>query len=59
MEWIVIEAVIALGLGLAIVWWTMSPSRKREREEECREAAEQSADNAGNGRRTADDAEED
>ena len=27
MEWILLEALIALGLGVAIVWWTMSARR--------------------------------
>ena len=27
MEWIILEALIALGLGVAIVWWTMSARR--------------------------------
>lgn len=34
MEWIILEALVALALGLGIVWWTFSPSRKAEREEE-------------------------
>ena len=34
MEWIILEALVALALGLAIVWWTVSPARRREREEE-------------------------
>jgi hypothetical protein len=38
MEWIVLEALVALAAGLAIVWWTMSPARKRERENERRDA---------------------
>ncbi len=32
--WIlVVEAMIAVGLLLFIVWWTMAPAQKREREE--------------------------
>lgn len=31
MEWIILEALVALALGLAIVWWTLSPARKRDR----------------------------
>jgi hypothetical protein len=27
MEWIILEALIALALGAAIVWWTMSARR--------------------------------
>ena len=38
MGWIILEALVALLLGLGIVWWTMSPARKREREEERRYA---------------------
>ncbi len=34
MEWIILEALVALALGLAIVWWTVSPGRRRERERE-------------------------
>lgn len=36
MGWIILEALVALLLGLGIVWWTMSPARKRERDEEKR-----------------------
>lgn len=39
MEWIILEALVALALGLAIVWWTLSPARKRERELEKRNPA--------------------
>jgi hypothetical protein len=28
MEWILFEAVIALGLAIFIVWWTMPKKRK-------------------------------
>ncbi len=28
MEWFFIEAVVALALAIAIVWWTMAPRRK-------------------------------
>jgi cbb3-type cytochrome oxidase subunit 3 len=38
MEWIILEALVALALGLSIVWWTLSPARKREREQEKRNA---------------------
>jgi hypothetical protein len=27
MEWIILEALLALALGVAIVWWTMSARR--------------------------------
>jgi hypothetical protein len=49
MGWIIVEALVALLAGVAIVWWTMSPSRKRERENERREARESSG-RKGNGR---------
>jgi len=38
MEWIILEALVALALGLSIVWWTLSPARRREREQEKRNA---------------------
>jgi hypothetical protein len=44
MEWIVLEALVALAAGLAIVWWTMSPARRRDREDECREAGKACSD---------------
>ena len=28
MEWFFIEALVALAVGIAIVWWTMAPQRK-------------------------------
>jgi hypothetical protein len=28
MEWFIIEALVALAVGIAIVWWTITPSRK-------------------------------
>ena len=33
MEWIILEALIALGLGVAIVWWTMA-ARRPDRDHE-------------------------
>jgi hypothetical protein len=27
MEWIILEALVALAAGVAIVWWTMSARR--------------------------------
>jgi hypothetical protein len=33
MEWLFIEALVALLLGLGIVWWTTGGLRKRRREE--------------------------
>ena len=38
MEWVILEALVALALGLSIVWWTLSPARRREREQEKRDA---------------------
>jgi hypothetical protein len=29
MEWIILEALVVLALGLAIVWWTVGASRGR------------------------------
>ena len=37
MEWVILEALVALALGLSIVWWTLSPARRRDRERETRE----------------------
>jgi hypothetical protein len=31
MEWFIIEALVALAIGVAIVWWTMAPQRKLPR----------------------------
>jgi hypothetical protein len=31
MEWFFIEALVALALAVAIVWWTMAPARKLPR----------------------------
>jgi hypothetical protein len=28
MEWFIIEALVALAVGVAIVWWTITPSKK-------------------------------
>ena len=28
MVWFFIEALVALAVGIAIVWWTMAPQRK-------------------------------
>jgi hypothetical protein len=28
MEWFIIEALVALAVGIAIVWWTMAPRKK-------------------------------
>jgi len=32
MKWIFIEALVALAVGIAIVWWTMAPSKKLPRD---------------------------
>jgi len=37
MGWIIFEASVALLIALAIVWWTVSPARKRDRQREARE----------------------
>jgi hypothetical protein len=29
MEWIILESLVVLALGLAIVWWTVLPMRRR------------------------------
>jgi len=30
MEWLFLEVFIAFAIGIAIVWWTMAPSNKRD-----------------------------
>ena len=32
MEWFFIEALFALAVGVAIVWWTTAPQRKLPRD---------------------------
>ena len=32
MEWFFIEALVALAVGIAIVWWTMVPAKKLPRD---------------------------
>ncbi len=32
MEWFFIEALVALAVGIAIVWWTMAPLKKSSRD---------------------------
>jgi hypothetical protein len=50
--WIfVLEAMIALSLLLFIVWWTLGPTHKREREM-LRRLAEERAAHAGDGTAT-------
>jgi hypothetical protein len=34
MQWVFLVALVALALGLSIVWWTLSPARRRDRERE-------------------------
>ncbi len=42
--WIlVVEAMVAVGLLLFIVWWTLGPTQRREREEMQRLAREEVA----------------
>jgi cbb3-type cytochrome oxidase subunit 3 len=48
MEWIILEALVALALGLSIVWWTLSPARRREREQEKRDAERDRRDDVRN-----------
>jgi hypothetical protein len=33
MEWFFIEGLVALAVGVAIVWWTMAPLKKPPRDE--------------------------
>ena len=47
---LIVEAGIALGLFLFILWWTMGPVYRRENEEHARrkiEAARKAADSTG------------
>ncbi len=30
MEWVFLEVFIALAIAIAIVWWTMTPTKKRD-----------------------------
>jgi hypothetical protein len=34
MEWILLEALVALLVGIAIVWWTMAARRKPPRDDQ-------------------------
>jgi hypothetical protein len=43
MEWFFIEALVALALAVAIVWWTMAPARKLPREREPGAASDREA----------------
>ena len=49
MQWMILEALVALALGLLIVVLTLSPARKRESKDERREAGPDERDDAGNG----------
>ena len=40
MEWVILDALVSLALGFGILWWALSPSRRREREKEARDAHE-------------------
>ena len=52
--WIfVLEAMLALGLLLFIVWWTLGPTHRRERDE-LRRLSEERAANAAEGTATPD-----
>ena len=48
MQWVILEALVALALGLSIVWWTLSPARRRDREREAdaSEVTQSQADDA-------------
>jgi hypothetical protein len=35
MEWIFLEMLVALVIGIAIVWWTMAPSRRKRAERDA------------------------
>jgi hypothetical protein len=35
MEWFIIEALVALAVGIAIVWWTITPSKKLPRTDDA------------------------
>jgi len=37
MEWILLEALVALVIGVGIVWWTMAPSRRKRRGDDTKE----------------------
>ena len=48
MQWMILEALVALALGLLIVVLTLFPARKREREDGRRDAGPDERDDAGN-----------
>jgi hypothetical protein len=33
MVWLVLESILAGAILIAIVWWTMSPARRRDRDQ--------------------------
>jgi len=43
MEWLFLEVFIALAIGVAIVWWTMAPAKKRGAATKKRDAATKAA----------------
>jgi hypothetical protein len=47
MEWFFIEALFALAVGIAIVWWTMAPRRKSPRDGEKKLSDGRSDDKSG------------
>jgi len=44
MEWIFLEVLIALAIGIAIVWWTMAPNKKHDAATGTRDAATEKTD---------------
>jgi hypothetical protein len=44
MEWFFIEALFALAVGIAIVWWTMAPQKKLPRDAKTGSAPAPKAD---------------
>jgi hypothetical protein len=43
VEWFFIEALVALAVGIAIVWWTIAPQRKLPRDRSANADAASSA----------------
>ncbi len=44
MEWVFLEVFIALAIGIAIVWWTIAPNKKRGAATKKRDAARKNVD---------------
>ena len=44
MEWFIIEALVALAVGIAIVWWTMAPQKKSPHGRDDKTAAARKVD---------------